>query len=352
MKVFYRLACAAGAAVMLTAMTACNETPAGLDVTEPPVIAPSGETTTTTKAPEPVDDNPITGVKDMNASTLSRPVGVMVANNDFIQDEQVGLGSADMWVEIETEGGITRMMAIFANTERVPAAIGPVRSARTPFVKVAQALGLGYVHAGGSYTALEYLASSDVADLDVNAGADGGAYSWRDDNFPHDYEYRLRTNGTMLTKYMADMSYSVTPTKEIPWTFGEQSGETANTVSVMLSGAQTIGFTYDSKTGAYTKTNGSSQTPHVDSSGAAITPTSVLVLYTDQYWENDTTIDFYLQSGEGYAFSGGVMRRFDWSRDESGFTMTEKDGGKLALAEGKVYLCVVSSAHSSDILYQ
>lgn len=352
MKHVYRVLCAATASAMLLTLSACNETPAGLDVTVPP--ADDGNTTTTvaTTAPAPISENIITGVSDMNETTLQRPVGVMIANNDFIQSEQIGLGAADMWVEAETEGGITRMMAVFANTERVPAAIGPVRSARTPFVKVAQALGLGYVHAGGSYTALDYLASSDTADLDVNAGESGGTYSWRDNEYTHDYEYRLRTSGEKLTKYLADRGDSIVPTREIPWTFGEQSGESATDVSVMMSGAQTIGFTYNSETGVYTKTNGSSKTPHADSSGMQICPTTVLVLYTDQYWENDTTIDFYLQSGEGYVFSKGVMRRFDWTRSADGFTMNEKDGSTLTIGEGKVYLCVVSAGYESEISYQ
>ena len=77
----------------------------------------------------------------------------------------------------------------------------------------------------------------------------------------------------------------------------------------------------------------------------------MLVLYSDKYWENDTTIDFYFQSGEGYVFSNGVMRRFNWTRDDSGFTMTEEDGTKLTLAEGKVYLCVASTSYESGLLY-
>ncbi len=354
MSRYYRVVCAFLAVVMLVSFTACRETAPNVDIDMNAPTIPMGTTTTptTTTTGVPLQDNPITGVADMNGSSLSRPVGIMVANNDFIQSEQVGLGAADMWVEAETEGGITRMMAVFANSERVPEAIGPVRSARTPFAKVAEALGLGYAHAGGSYTALDYIASSDIGDLDVNGGDNGSPYSWRDSEYPHDYEYRLRTNGAMLTQYIADMGYSTTATREIPWGFGEQTGETANQIHVTMSGAQTIGFTYDSATKVYTKTNGYSETVHTDNAGTAITPNTVLVLYTDKYWENDTTIDFYLQSGEGYVFSNGVMRRFDWTRDASGFTMTEKDGSKLTIGEGKVYLCVVASGYSSDISYQ
>lgn len=336
---------------MLCALCACGGDPIDTPtVTIPTEPVETTTTTQTTQAPSAV--NMITGVNDMGNSTLTRPVGIMVANNDFIQDEQVGLGKADMWVEAETEGGITRIMAVFANTERVPDSIGPVRSARTPFFRVVEALGLAYVHAGGSYTALNAIASSNIADLDVNADENGGDYSWRDSSYPHDYEYRLRTNGEMLTKYMDDCDYKTYAVTEFPWTFGEQSGETAQNIDIVMSSVQKIGFDYDSETGLYQKTNGSYENEHYDSDSTPIAAKTVLVLYTDKYWENDTTIDFYLQSGKGYVFSDGVMRRFDWTRDGNGFTMNEEDGSKLTIGEGKVYMCIASTNYASSISYQ
>ncbi len=343
-----KAACIVTAILLLVTAVGCKSTEA------PDISADKTTTSTKPTAPTgvPVEENIITGNVDMNGTTLSRPIGVMVANNDFIQDEQVGLAQADLWVEAETEGGITRMMAVFANSARVPAEIGPVRSARTPFAKIAEAFGLGYVHAGGSYTALDYIASSDIADLDVNGGDDGSAYSWRDHNYPHDYEYRLRTSGELLTKYMTDCAYEVMPVRDLPWTFDTQTGDPATQVDIMMSGAQTIGFEYNQEAGCYTKTNGSSKTPHVDSSGTAITPNTVLVLYTDKYQETNDTIDFYLQSGEGYVFSSGVMRRFDWTRDDVGFNMTEKDGTQLKVGAGKVYVCIVATDYESELSYE
>lgn len=344
-------------AVLMIGLTACGEEP--VDPT-PPVIdsdvtTATTESTTTTTAPVDVapvlGTNMITGLADMANDGLTRPVGIMVANNDYIQDEQVGLAAADMWMEAETEGGITRMMAVFASTSRVPDAIGPVRSARTPFVKTVEALGFAYAHAGGSYTALNYLAASSVGDLDVNGGADGSAYSWRDMSYPHDYEYCLRTGGDELTQYVSDMGYQSTAKWDVPWTFGEQSGETATSVDITMSGAQQIGFDFDSETELYYKHNGYAEVPHTDIDGNAIAAKTVIVLYSDKYWENNTTIDFYLSGGEGYVFSDGVMRRFDWTRSTNGFTMTEKDGSQLTIAEGKVYLCLVASGYEYSLAY-
>ncbi len=351
MKQYKRLLCVVLAVVLAVTLCACH---LGELVEELPDVPSLDPVTTETTAGEPEVDtrNIITGLDDMGESQLTRPVGVMVANNDFIQDEQVGLSKADMWVEAETEGGITRIMAVFAGSDRVPESIGPVRSARSPFFHTVEALGLAYAHAGGSYTALAMIANSNIADLDVNSAAAESKYAWRDNNYPHDYEYRLRTSAEGLTQYMTDKGYKQYQVMDWPWTFGDKTGDTAvNTISIKMSGAQTIGFAYDSGTGLYQKTNGSSRTAHKDIDGGALAATNVLVLFSDKYWENDTTIDFYLQSGQGYVFSDGTMRRFDWSRDSEGFHMQETDGSQLTLNTGKTYMCIVATEYESAMTY-
>ena len=89
----------------------------------------------------------------------TRPVGVMIGNNSTSRPQH-GIDKADLYVEAETEGGITRILALFANAERIPAQLGPVRSARSPFVTIAQAMDIVYAHAGGSTPALDTLKRS------------------------------------------------------------------------------------------------------------------------------------------------------------------------------------------------
>ena len=108
---------------------------------------PAPETTVGTTAPpttspptQPKGDfNIFTGEDSLAAGADTRPVAVMIGNNDKSRP-QYGLDQADMYVEAETEGGITRIMAVFANAARVPAQLGPVRSARSPFALLAQSL--------------------------------------------------------------------------------------------------------------------------------------------------------------------------------------------------------------------
>ncbi len=76
--------------------------------------------------------NYLTGNNDMAADLVGkRPYAVSV-NNILECWPQYGLSQADIIYEIETEGGITRMMALFMDIRGVPL-IGSIRSLRDQF---------------------------------------------------------------------------------------------------------------------------------------------------------------------------------------------------------------------------
>ena len=78
----------------------------------------------------------------LNGELLAQPwVGratAIVINNIKVCLPQHGIGPADIVYEYETEGGITRLLAIYSNLEDV-GSIGPVRSSRTFFNSTALA---------------------------------------------------------------------------------------------------------------------------------------------------------------------------------------------------------------------
>ena len=119
------------AASLIVGSTACSSSPSpeGTKSTTTTAVSTTQTEAATTKASGAV--NPLTGLEDMKSAT-SRPVAVMVGNNDKSRP-QYGIEKADMLIEGETEGGITRIMAVFSDASRVPDAVGPVRSARSPF---------------------------------------------------------------------------------------------------------------------------------------------------------------------------------------------------------------------------
>lgn len=94
------------------------------------------EGSTAPKGSQPVQTeqtvNPLTGLSGFREAAVGhRPVAVMI-NNAPAARPQWGLCSPDIVLEGLAEGGITRMMWLFADVQSIPK-IGSVRSARHDF---------------------------------------------------------------------------------------------------------------------------------------------------------------------------------------------------------------------------
>ena len=319
---------------------------------------PAPETTVGTTAPpttspptQPKGDfNIFTGEDSLTAGADTRPVAVMIGNNDKSRP-QYGLDQADMYVEAETEGGITRIMAVFANAARVPAQLGPVRSARSPFALLAQSLDAVYCHAGGSTAGLATVKNLGIHHID-GLVYDGSTF-WRDATLKRTkgLEYSMMTSGDKLGARMKSANIRRKGKLTSLFTFGEGAGSGAGqTVQVFFSGAQTISFQYDAASGLYTKYNGAvgKGSPHKTAGGKALTASNVLVLYDTKYAENAYTISFNLKGGGGLLVSGGTSRPVSWSRSSSKLSITEKDGSPAKMTTGKTYICLVSKGNEGN----
>lgn len=302
-------------------------------------------TTPATEAPpDPNTLNPLTGEYDLTAGG-NRPVAVMIGNNDKSRP-QPGIDQADLFVEAETEGGITRIMAVFSNASRVPDRLGPVRSARTPFVTLAQAMDLVYCHAGGSEVALNTINKIDIDN--INALVYDGTTFWRDEALKKEKgtEYSMLVSGENLVERMEKLKYSTTADRTAPFTFGEKAGTGAgNQIQLNISGSRIVSFTYDSGSGLYTKQNGAlgKNNIHKSAEGETITVSNVLILYADKYMENAVTCNFKMSSGAGTLVSGGTSRQISYTISSNGMSFQETDGSVMVSAPGKTYICLVDS---------
>ncbi len=311
---------------------------------------PSSSAVTTTTTTQDKQFNVLTGNYDIEKGASTRPVGVMIANDSWAARPQAGLDKADLFVEIETEGAVTRIMAVFGSSTRGPSLLAPVRSARSPFVQIVGALDLIYLHAGGSVPAKATLASDGFDHID-------SAACWRDETLwnERDYEHSLSTGGKKLTDYINDRGWETTPTRPMPYTFGSVTGTGAGSVAqVKISASETATFRYDSATGLYIKYLGStsSDEKHTMTDGSAITVSNVIVLYGEKYGETATkgaTCNFDLSSGTGKIISGGTSRDVTYTLTEDGFSITEKDGSQASLATGKTYICIADTAYVESL---
>jgi len=314
--------------------------------------APTAEQTTTTTAPK-FKTNPLTGIEDIKIADWERPVAFMIGNNDKSRP-QLGIEKADMYFEAETEGGITRIMAVFAGAARVPEKLGPIRSARTPFIKIAESLGAIYCHAGGSRAGLAFLKTADVDSINA-LGSSGGAFD-RDDTLKNTKgtEYSMLTSGSMMLARIKALKFKTQPLKPSPFGFGETgTGSGAGSrVQVRFSGAQTVSFQYDTQTKLYSKYNGTLEkgTAHISYGGKTLTVSNIIIMYDEIYWENKTTKDFRLISGNGVLVSGGASRQIRWNRNKDRLQFTERDGTPLNISPGKTYICLTSLSNTDKTI--
>ena len=341
------------AALMIAGLAGCGETTT-TDVSVASAAPTTTAATTTESAePDPATLNPLTGLDNMNGEVNARMVGVVIGNN-WKSRPQVNVDKADMYLEMETEGGITRLLAVFASASRLPDKIGPVRSARTPSVKMAKALDLVYCHAGGSTTGKAEIRSLDVADLD---GLSDSVTFWRDQELMSSkgMEYSMMTSGENVAARIGATGFRAENATTVPFVFGDKTGTGAGkTAIVKVSSSQTVKFTYDSATGLYTKANltdGAFET-HVSSDGNPIEVSNVVVLYARKYMENATTCDFDFDAGDGVLISGGVSRPMSYTWSTSALSFTEEDGTPLQVATGKTYICIVNTALEDDTVLE
>ena len=123
-------------------------------------------TTVSTTAKPVVITNPLTGEKGFNKSAVDvRPVACVVENSYYARP-QWGIdsdsNSPDIILEGEVEGGESRMLWFYADYTALPDQIGPMRSARPPFIKFSEMFDAIFIHWGQSQSRGNYVGADSV----------------------------------------------------------------------------------------------------------------------------------------------------------------------------------------------
>lgn len=300
--------------------------------------------------PQPVM-NPLTGIADLPPeTTLNRPIGIVVPESpDYIT--QLNIEKADMYFEAETEGGIPRMLAVFSNIDRMPERVGPVRSARPHFVRMAKAFDMVYCHIGGSPSGRRAIANLGVNDLE-NCSVVDSTLSNAPNNFSWDNKAFTQKK---VKAAMKSRGYKFTTTTTPPFTFGDKVGTTpATTLDIQISDSYDMAFTYVASTNLYQKHRNSLNTKvHVTGTGGTVEVTNVLVMYAprfaDTYNPNKDgkkRIDFTMNSGNGVLANNGKARMIKWKFTNNKLAYYESDGvTPLEFAPGKTFI-VLTATHN------
>lgn len=300
--------------------------------------------------------NPLTGETDYPEEALGkRPVAVMV-NNIGQALPQRGLAAADLIYEVVTEGGITRLMAVYANPDEIPY-VGPVRSVRHYYVAMALPYDPIFVHFGGSPAGYSYIADLGVDDVDgMNYTSAFYQDTWRAAQYGREHSFFI--DGENIAAVAEKRGYE-TEGEPLPlFDFAveplEPEATDAAKVFVPFSSGYNAEFTYQPDTGLYTKKRNGAD--HIDAdTEEVLTFTNVLILYTSvtAYNGEAQRREVALQGGSGWYVTASGRYAIKWSKGASAnqFSFTLEDGTPLEANRGKTYICVTDSSNAANTVF-
>ncbi len=306
--------------------------------------------TETTKPQETIIRNPLTGDAAYSKELVNnRPVFVVVENHPDARP-QWGLTSSDIVWEMVAEGGITRMLLMFADSSRLPEKIGPIRSARHYFVDLAEGFDGIFVHFGFSPYAKNQIADHGVNN--INGLYDN--YFFRDKSRGVASEHTAYTTNEEIAKAIENKGYR-TEIKEdykAPFKFNDEAKQFENPCSsivVSYSSGYTYTYTYDKENNVYLSSlNGKN---FVDSEGTQQNFENIILCYTtiSSMGDSKGRVNFDLSSGKGIYVSNGSYTEITWEKGNSADMLKfyTTDGEELSLNVGRTYIGILDKSRES-----
>jgi hypothetical protein len=322
-----------------------------------------GEAGTVEVTSEKTAYNPLTGLNNMAQDRVGkRPIAVSVNNINPYAWPQMGLSKADYILEIETEGGITRMMCLFSDTREIRA-IGSVRSLRDQFLEALYPLDPIIIHIGTSIYADRAMAQYSYRTID------GGHYPsaiWTDRTRRRDIEHTKFTSGDAIEKAVSSANILTDSTSKISaFNFiGVDDPKiipgtgTASAIKYNFSTVSSYDgdFRYDEETGKYLKWQFGKK--HVDGeTDEQLSFDNVIVLFADisiipgEQKAGLVKVDFY-KGGKGYYLSQGHYEEITWTKSDypSNFVFTKLDGTELQVNVGNTHMGVADVDNLSRLV--
>ena len=307
--------------------------------------------------------NYLTGRYDLSDERVGlRPFAVSV-NNNYASWPQYGVSQADIVVEIETEGGITRLMALYSDPSQV-GYIGSVRSLRHQFIQAVGQWDPIITHIGTSTVADEWVAACGLTTLN-------GYYT---EDFLYVDRVRMETYASEHCKFTEnDLLYKGCETLGIDTRL---SGEMAPAfhfttnpderivpatgdaprVQFAFSGAYDGDLRYNPLNQKYYKwQDGERQVDAGNNQSQMCFDNVILLMAYISGIGNTELVDVdYTSGGEGYYFSQGRYEAITWSKPawDADFDFRKADGSELVLNTGTTYLAVIRDYFDDTVVIQ
>ena len=312
-------------------------------------------TTAATTAAPVIIKNPLTGEVDYNDSAVGkRPVAVVVENSPQARP-QYNMDSPDIIVEGEVEGGITRMLWLYADMTDLPEQVGPTRSARPSFVQFSQFFDCIYIHFGQSHSKGDYEGADDYIKNNNIDNIDGMSTSscfkrTKDKVSPHNAVLLGNELVAAIDKkgYRTDLDSS----RFTQLAFNDKAtavSQTAcNSITTKFSNraasAYSHTFTYDAADGKYKNQSDYKQEVSFE---------NIITLFAESEYvdkqdykgsgKTETYCNYKFTSGTGKLASAGTVVDFNWKEENGKLVFTDASGNELKLNPGKTWIGFISS---------
>lgn len=331
---------------------------------DPWMIQGSGEEGSMEVSSAKIALNPLTGESNMPEDRIGkRPIAVSV-NNIKAALPQYGISAADYILEIETEGGITRLMCLFSDTREIDK-IGSLRSLRDQFIEALYPLDPLIVHFGTSVYADAVLLRYNLRMLDAMTITPA---CWTDSNrlaSGYASEHTKFTGGAAIEKGITSANiHTDTKSKDLAFNFVDETapkvvpteGE-ASTVHYYFFNSSSYSydgdFRYNADTGKYQKWQ--HDKPHVDvGNDKQLEFDNVLVLFADidlipGQDKGLVKVDF-TKGGTGYYFTQGHYQSLTWTKNDfmNNFSFKDSNGNELDINVGKTHMGIIRNSYKES----
>jgi hypothetical protein len=324
-----------------TTTTSLTTLPPITTTTAAPTTTASSTTTTTVPTLEVSDA--INGLPADDDLIDRRVVAIKIDNHRDARP-QSGVEQADAVYEILVEGGITRLIALFHQTD--VDFVGPNRSGRPTDATLVKALAGAPFQISGAQDWVQAIFRRE----DVNVVYDNGTTTYRTSNrsAPHN----LYTSSLLIRDWADDRGWPDESPGNL-FTFGEPtpSDETAETVTIPFSGSTTTSWEWDGET--YLRFQGDEPHMWVSQDGeetGQLSFDTVVALVVDEFiMSNPAGTGTSLPtartvgSGTAYVFSDGHVITGTWERasEEDRFFLYDEDGNEIVIAPGRLWMSLV-----------
>ena len=289
---------------------------------------------------EDVVTNSLTGIEGVDG-----PVLVVKIDDTTFAHPQVGLKSADVIYIEQVEGGLTRLAAVFSS--KIPALIGPVRSARISDIELLAQYGkVGFAYSGAQRRLLPEIAAANL--YDVGANKFGPKFYFNDPERNAPYAMMLSAPELMVEA----KSRGILPvtSANMGWNFGEPSELNLPIKSAHISWPAS---SYDAIWSADQERwllnhNGKLNT---DSDGYVLGPKTFviqIVSITDSIYKDKvggvTPFSATVGAGDCYLLRNGGYTPCRWSRpsEDVGTSFTDLTGQELTFEPGQIWFALTA----------